>query len=235
MKNSTASLLATLALVWPLMAISAEAAIVPDRPSLSTGPEALDAGILQLEVGSRFAGGTAPAAGFEAVQRFGLIPGLEFRVGAPLSVSGTTATSGMSLGAKAQFLEGYLLSLGALGNVDMSPQGPSSTQAALLGTLGLPANLSLTFNAGPSWSASGVEWTGALLLGYDPGDLWQVFGEIARYQDSAGSAVGWGADAGLSVRVTEDVIWDLAILKGLSPEVPDWAVTSGFALRWGSR
>ena len=235
MKNLIASLLATVTVVWPLMAVSAEAAIVPDRPSLSTGPEVLDAGILQLELGSRFAGGATPAVDFEVVQRFGLIPGLEFRVGAPLIVSGTTAKSGMSLGAKAQFLEGYLLSLGALGTVDMSPQGPSSTQAALLGTLGLPANLALTFNAGPSWSASGVEWTGALLLGYDLGDLWQVFGEVARYQDPASNGVGWGADAGLSVRVTEDVIWDLAVLKGLSPEAPDWAVTSGFSVRWGSR
>lgn len=235
MKKTFAPLLATLAVVSPLMGASADAAIVPDRPSLSTGPEVLDAGIFQLELGSRFAGGTSPAAGFEALQRFGLIPGLEFRVGAPLSVSGTSASSGMTLGAKAQFLEGYLLSLGALGTVEMGPQGPSSPQAALLGTLGLPADLSLTFNAGPSWSASGVEWTGALLLGYDPGDLWQVFGEVARYQDPAGSGVGWGADAGLSVLVTEDVIWDFAVLKGLSPEAPDWAVTSGFAIRWGSR
>ena len=209
------------------------AAIIADRPSIATGPEVVEAGIFQLELGTRFAGGPAGSVGFEGVQRFGLIPGLEFRVGAPLTVGATTTSSSMSMGAKAQFLSGYLLSLGALAAVEMSPQG-SATQAAFLGTLGLPAGWSLTVNAGPSWSASELDWSGALLLDYNPGDLWQVFGEVARYQDAAGSRMGWGADMGLSVLVTEDLIWDLALLKGLSPEVPDWAVTSGFSLRWGS-
>lgn len=234
MKSPLASLLAALGLLAPL-AGAASAAIIPDRPSLSTGPEVLDPGIFQLELGTRFSQGPAGAVELEGLQRFGLIPGLEFRVGTPVTVSGTNTVSNMELGAKAQFLEGYLLSLSALGSVGLSSQGPATTQVALLGTMGLPAGLAMTFNAGPTWSPSGLDWSGALLLGYDSGNLWQAFGELARYQDPAGSAMGWAADMGLEVLVTEDVIWDLAVLKGLSPEVPDWAVTSGFSLRWGNR
>jgi hypothetical protein len=219
--------------VSPILAGEAAAApIIADRPSISTGPEVLDAGIFQLEAGSRFSGGSLASAGFEVTQRFGLIPGLEFRVGTPLIVASGATSSSVSLGAKAQFLEGYLLSLGALGSVELSPQG-TSPQAAFLATLGLPAGYALTVNAGPAWSASGLEWTGAALLAYDSGNLWQAFGEVARYQDLAGTGTGWGADAGLEVLVTEDLIWDVAVLRGLSPEVPVWAVTSGFALRWG--
>lgn len=230
MKKSLAMLMAA---VWALSPIGPAAAdpIVADRPSMSTGPEVVEAGILQLELGTRFAGGRNPAAGFEATQRFGLIPGLEFRMAAPLTVGGSATTSSVSLGAKAQFLEGYLLSLGALGAVELSPQG-SSSQASLLATMGLPAGFSLTLNGGPTWS-TGLDWAGALLLGYDSGDLWQAFVEAARYQDSAGSGMGWGVDAGLEVLVAEDVLWDVAVLRGLTPEAPDWAVTSGVALRWG--
>jgi len=235
MQKTLLSLMAALAASF-LLGAPASAAIIADRPSLSTGPEALDAGIFQLELGTRYAGGpaTGAAAGFDAVQRFGLIPGLELRVGAPLTVSGATAASSMTLGAKWQVLSGYLLSLGALAEADLNPLG-GGTQAAFLGTLGLPAGFSLTVNAGPVWSASSLDWSGALLLGYDSGELWQVFGEVARYSDSAGNGMGLGADLGLSVLVTEDLVWDLALLKGMSPEVPDWGVTSGFSLRWGSR
>lgn len=235
MQKTLLSLLAATAASFPLGA-PASAAIIADRPSLSTGPEALDAGIFQLELGTRYAGGTAAGAavGFEAVQRFGLIPGIEFRVGAPLTVGSAATESSMMLGTKWQFLSGYLLSLGALAEVELSPLG-GGTQAALLGTLGLPAGFSLTVNAGPVWSASSLDWSGVFMLGYDSGDLWQAFGEVARYSDSAGNGMGLGADLGLSVLVTEDLVWDLALLKGLSPEVPDWGVTSGFSLRWGSR
>ncbi len=230
MSKTLASLAAACLLLLPVEAAGA-APIIPDRPSLSTGPEVLAPGLLQLELGSRFTGGSGATSGFEATQRFGLIPGLEFRVGMPLSVGAAQTSSSVSLGGKAQFLEGYLLSLGALGAVEMSPQG-SNSQAAFLATLGLPANFALTVNAGPIWSGS-LDWTGALLLAYDPGTLWQGFVEVARYQDTAGSGMGLGADMGLEVLVSEDVIWDLAVLKGLSPEVPEWGVTSGFSIRWG--
>ncbi len=233
MKKHLVPLSIAMLAVSPLLAREAAAAsIIPDRPSLSTGPEVLDAGIFQLEAGSRFTGGAMSSAGFEVTQRFGVIPGWEFRMTTPVTVASSTTASSVSLGAKTQFLEGYLLSLGALGSVEFSPQG-SSPQAAFLATLGLPAGYALTVNAGPVWSASGLDWTGAALLGYDSGNLWQAFGEVARYQDPASKGTGWGADAGLQVLVTEDVIWDVAVLRGLSPEVPDWAVTSGFSLRWG--
>jgi hypothetical protein len=236
MKPTFAVLAAALLSAATLLGEAALAApIVPDRPSLSTGPEALEAGIFQLELGSRFAGGQLASAGFEGLQRFGLVPGLELRVSSPLAVSGTSAFSSVSLGAKAQFLEGYLLSLGALGAVELSPLGPSTTQASMLATLGLPAGYGLTVNVGPSWSGASLDWIGSALLAYDSGDLWQAFAEVGRFQDPAGSALGWGADAGLQVLVSEDVSWDVAVLKGLSPEVPDWAFTSGFSVRWGSR
>ncbi len=236
MKSTIGPIMAAMLAASSLFCGEASAApIVPDRPSLSTGPETLEAGIFQLELGTRFAGGALASAGFEGLQRFGLVPGLEFRVSSPLAVSGTSAFSSVSLGAKAQFLEGYLLSLGALGTVELSPQGPSTSQASLLATLGLPAGYGLTLNVGPSWSGASLDWIGSALLAYDSGDLWQVFAEVGRFQDPAGSALGWGADAGLQVLVSEDVGWDIAVLKGLSPEAPDWAVTSGFSVRWGSR
>lgn len=222
------------ALLVLVSALPAQAAIAPDRPSVATGPSTLEAGILQVEVGSRFAGGATPAVGFEAMQRFGLIPGLELRMTTPLQVSAGATGSSFSLGAKTQFLEGYLLSLGALGMVTMSPQDAPAMQASLLGTLGLPAGCSLTVNLGPAYGM-GLEWLGAACLTFDSGNLWQAYGEIARYQDAAGSGTGWGADAGLQVLITEEVSWDVAVFRGLSPELPDWALTSGVSWRWGAR
>lgn len=227
-------LLPALVALAPALALPAQAAIAPDRPSVAIAPSALEAGILQLEIGSRFAGGATPAVGFEATQRFGLIPGLELRMTTPLQISAAASDSSVSLGAKAQFLEGYLLSLGALGTVTLSPKDRPAMQGAFLGTLGLPAGFSLTVNLGPAYGAS-VEWLGAACLSFASGNLWQAYGEVARYQDAAGSGTGWGADAGLQVLITEDVSWDVAVLRGLSPEVPDWAVTSGVSWRWGAR
>lgn len=209
-------------------------AVIADRPSLSTGPEVLAPGLLQLEWGARYTGGTASigsAAGFEVTQRFGLIPGLEFRTTLPVTLESTQTLSSLAMGVKAQFLEGYLLSVGALGGVEWSPRG-NGAQAALLATLGLPANFSLTLNAGPVYEGA-WDWMGTLLLGYDPKTLWQGFVELGRYQDPAGVGMGLAVDAGLSVLVSEDVVWDVAVLKGLTPEVPDWGVTSGVSLRWG--
>lgn len=227
---STAS--ALLALSGVMLPVGAEP-LRADRPSLSTGPLTLPAGILQLEIGTGFATGDRPAVQSELSQRFGLVPGLEFRMRAPLEVSGLEATSRLSLGAKAQFLEGYLLSLGALGSLELSPDANPSTQASMLATLGLPRGFALTLNAGPVLAPSGLDWSGAALLSYDPGDLWQVFGEIARLREAG--AARWGADVGLSVLVSDDVSWDLSLFKGLTGGGTDWAVSSGFALRWGVR
>lgn len=211
---------------------AAAAAIRSDRPSFSTGPEVLDAGIFQLEAGSRFTGGSTPSSGFEVLQRFGLVPGLEFRALSPIDISASPASS-MALGLKAQFLSGYLFSLGALGLVELGSQGRIAPQAALLATLGLPAGFSLTLNAGPSWRTSGADWSAAALLGYDSGNLWQAYAEVARTPQSSGGGMSMAADAGLQVLVTEDLVWDLALVKGLGPEVADWGVTSGFSIRWG--
>lgn len=220
-----------LAMLTAPLAPAGAAPLLADRPSMATGPQVLAPGILQLEIGSGFAAGALPAVQTELSQRFGLVPGWEVRMRTPFAVSGLDTRSGMELGTKAQFLEGYLLSLAGLAMLQLGPHVNPSVQGALLATLGLPHDLALTLNVGPTWASQGLDWFGALQVGYDSQELWQAYGELARVPagQSATTAVG----AGLSVLVTDDASWDVSVTRGL--DAPDWTFASGFAVRWGAR
>lgn len=210
-------------------------AMASDRPRIAISPTIVKPGVLQLELGGRGAWGTKASTGLELTQRFGLIPGVELRMRVPMTAVGTGMAPSTGWGAKVQVLEGYMLSLGALANVDLDAQGQATSHAWGLATLGLPAGLALTVNGGPHAGPLGLAWTGTAALGYDSGDLWRLHGEVACHPAPGTGAVGWGMDAGLQALVTRDVLWDVSLFRGLTPEVPGWALSSGFAVRWGSR
>lgn len=231
------STLLVFALLSGLAASPAAAqAMSSDRPRIHVSPMAVKPGVLQLELGGRAAWGGSASTGLDLTQRFGLIPGLELRMRVPMTTAGSVSSPRFGWGAKWQVLEGYLLSLGALANVDLDALGQPTSHAWGLATLGLPAGFALTLNGGPHAGPLGLTWTGAAALGYDSGDLWRLHGEVARCPDpGTGSAVGWAMTTGLQALVTRDVLWDVSVFRGLTPEHSDWSLTSGFAVRWGSR
>jgi len=230
----------------------------PDRPGAGTSAFTVPRGALQIESGidhasERRAGEpTQRRTSLATTVRYGLRDGVELRLdGEPFVAlrGGEHATNvgDILLGAKLRLLEGGegplrpTLSLLPAVKVPTAP-APIGTERADFLLLGLASfsvgRVGLDLNAGAAAigqrDPSGylIQALVAATLGVDVTDTLNVFGEIfyaSRAERDGDDLVG--ASAGISYKLTHNLVLDAAVITTLAGRGPDYRVQAGMTIR----
>lgn len=239
-----AALLAAACLLGgPLAPAEARLPIVTDRPDIAESSLVVGPRVYQQEqaVQAETAGGVTSWL-FPSLHRLGLTDTLELRVETPLAslTGGRPAFEELAIGGKWHVIDGGELgewpSLAVLGHANLTASGYLEPIAKLLVDTTLPLDVSLGLNLGtslPGGQATPV-MTYAGSLGRDLTDMLRIYGEWSGEQGSLNGQMA-GVDGGLTWLLTEDMQLDMAVYKGLTPNAPDWYLTSGLSTRFGGR
>jgi outer membrane putative beta-barrel porin/alpha-amylase len=237
-----------------------EAAVAPDRPSVTNSAQTVPPGAIQIETGVEYARTSQAGAAAErrltwqGTLRLGLTERLEARLeGEPVvRVRGSedeTGAGDLVLGLKYRFqdqAEGSRwpsLGLEPFVKVPTAPRpiGSGRTDFGIVGLASwdLPWNLNLDVNAGLA-AVGQSQPNGYLIQGLASASLGlQITGRLSGYVEvffaSRGERDGrhnLGFDTGLSFLLTRLVALDAAVETSLTGRGPDYAVRAGVSVRF---
>jgi len=220
----------------------------PDRPGVSNGATTVGAGHLQIELGGNvfWDEGDKAFDTFPVAARYGVGKVFELRLESDtVSIHGADrGVADLFAGVKWTFHAGNP-TLGVMARARFPTGSRPFREAAVTPDFTLLANIPL----GEKWSveanvAVGVppaadengrvaQWIYAATVGAAVTSKFQAFGELALIgpdtHDGPHQAL---ADAGIAYALKDNLVLDLDVIAGLSPEAPDFGLTSGVSVRF---
>lgn len=229
----------------------------PDRPGVSTSPQTVTRGALQLETGVEYSRERRAGEPNEhrtsvvALARYGIFDGLELRLALePVVVlrgpGDATNVGDLVLGGKIRVLDGVYGSarpaLSLLPTIKLptapDPIGSEKVDIGLAALVGWSlGRFSLTGNAGIAaiGQDNGYLVQGQLIgaVAWEAIDKLSLLGEVLWNSPEERHGDDFvGATAGASYRVTRDVAVDAAVIVSLAGRGPDYRVQTGITVRF---
>lgn len=235
-------------IVLAFAALPASAQISTDRPGLGYNPATVDRGTLQVELGLPSAAATASgdvdvqSYSFPVALRFGVVPGLELRLGTSLYEAVRTETGGQSradgeigfdvlqAGAKLNLAAQTGFDVALLPSVYIPAEGGDvGFSGVAVAAWSLPYGFGLSTAAGFFAQGGDVNGDFVAVLGRSLADRVSGYVEAAAYP-ADGTTPAY-AGAGLAFLVSPDLQLDAHFDRGLTDDADDWLFGAGLSFR----